>query len=289
MKKLIQIIVKIGLGLVAVLVLKSCTEPINISLNSTNVRCVIYGEITTETKAHKVTITKSADYYSNKPAETISGAMVTITDGVSTIPLVESITEPGNYFTNSNVYGELGKIYTLNVSNVDLLGDGVMSSYTASSEMKPVGRIDSIETVFNSRWKVWEVKAWAKDPVETEDYYLCKAYINGVLYTDSLINYSVADDKFFNGNNTNGLSVVSFIEKDTIRVGTNITLDICGISKDYFKFISEVQTLLYGQSPMFSGPPANIRTNLSNDAIGYFTAYSVSSCSSRVRASSPPN
>jgi hypothetical protein len=262
---------------------QSCTEKMdNYKLGSTYVRCVVYGEITTDTTAHRVSLVRSADYFSNIPALPISGATLTITDGTNTFPLTESPTEPGNYFTDSSVYGVPGMTYTLNVENVNLLGDGDLKSYTASSELRPVSKIDSIDVVYNDRFEFWGVKAWANDPVGTEDYYMFKAYINGVLNADSLTNLIVTEDKFYNGSSTNGIMCYAFFEKDTIKVGYDVRLDICGITEDYFKFISEAQTMANPQNPMFSGPPANIRTNFNNDAVGYFIAYSIASCSKKV-------
>ena len=103
-----------------------------------------------------------------------------------------------------------------------------------------------------------------------------KLYINDVLYTDSLSNISITDDKFFNGSQTNGIPVLYVIEKDTIKSGDRIVAELCGITEDYYNFIMEAQTMYYPQVPIFSGPPANVRSNLSNNAIGYFTAYSIS-------------
>jgi len=275
----------IGLVVVATIAWQSCTEKIDIKLSSTNTRCVIYGEITTDTTAHKVRITKSADYFINEPPEPISGATISITDGSSTFPLAESVSEPGNYYTDSDVYGVPGNTYTLNVSNVDLLGDGNLLSYTAYSELKPVSAIDDIVIQFNSDYDFWEIRLWATDPAETEDYYLFKAYINGVLYSDSLNNLSITDDKFFNGNNANGSPVIRVVEEDSIKVDDIISLDICGISKDYYNFIIEAQTMTGTQVPMFSGPPANVRTNINNGALGYFAAYSINTISRKVRGS----
>jgi hypothetical protein len=274
MKKIIQKIYCLGSIVIAFTLFQSCTERIDIDLDSTDVRCVIYGELTTDTTAHLVKVTRSADYFTNKPAEPISGAIISITDGTNIFPLTESSTQPGNYFTDSDVYGVPGNTYTLSVDNVNLLGDGNLHSYSATSELKPVTKIDSIDAVFNKFWEAWEIKAWALDPVESEDYYMFKVSINDVLNADSLTNLVVVEDKFFNGSYTNGITVYFIEDRDTIKTDDRIRVDICGINEDYYKFIVEAQTIVGPQIPMFSGPPANIRTNLSNKAIGYFVAYS---------------
>ncbi|RPH28086.1 MAG: DUF4249 domain-containing protein [Bacteroidales bacterium] len=274
------------LSMVSVCALTSCTEKMDdYPLENSETRCVIVGKITTETIAHKVMITRSAPYFNDKPLEPISGAIVTISDGTDTFSLIESTTELGSYFTNPDVFGIPGRTYTLNISNVNLLGDGVMESYTAMSELKPVTPLDSIDTRYNNRFHFWETIAWAKEPQETEDYYMFRAYIDNVLNSDSLLNYGITEDKFFNGSDIIGKLVYMFPEKDTIKLGkTIVTIDICGITKDYFLFLTEAQTMARPQNPMFSGPPANIRTNISNGAVGYFSAFSVASCSRKVKS-----
>lgn len=284
MKKINSLIVYLIVAITIIISIPSCTEKIDIKIDNTDVRCVIYGEFTTDTTSHLIKISRSANYFSNKPAEPISGATLTITDGTNIFPLTESVSTPGSYFTSSNVYGIPGKTYTLNVSNVDLLGDGIFQTYTASSKLSPVSEMDSVQALYNSRWRGWEIKAWALDPASTEDYYLFKVSVNNVLDTDSLTNYVVAEDKFFNGSQTNGITVYFIENKDKLLPNDLVSVDICGITEDYFKFISEAQTVVGPQVPMFSGPPANVRTNLSNNAIGFFAAYSKSSTSCKVKA-----
>lgn len=265
------------LGLIAAILSisswQSCTEKIDIELDSSDIRCVIYGEITTDTMAHKVKITRSADYFSNQPADPIRGATVTITNGTEIFQLNESSTEPGCYFTSPDVYGTPGDTYTINVSNVDLLGNGNLTSYTASSKLNPVEKLDSIDAKYNN-FGFWEVLIWAKEPAETEDYYMFKLHINDVLYTDSLSNLVIQDDILINGSYVNGASAFYLFEKDTLKPGDRLTVEICNINKDFYHFIYEAQLMSSPQVPIFSGPPANVRTNFNNGAIGYFAAYS---------------
>jgi hypothetical protein len=279
----IVFIIVVCAGLFAIMAIQSCTEKIDIHLKSSSVRCIIYGEITTDTNSHYVRITKSADYYNSKPAKPVTGAKVNISDGIKTYPLTESLTLQGYYFTDTDVYGIPGRTYTLNVSNVDLLGDGNLESFSAVTELKPVIKIDSIDTEYNTRWDVWEVKAWATDPKETDDFYLFYIHINEKLYAASLANLVVTNDQFFNGNSTNGATVYYLDKIETIQKGDYVTLDICCITRDYYNFITEAQTISRGQNPLFSGPPANVSTNLTNGAMGYFTAYSVSRASKIVK------
>ena len=95
--------------------------------------------------------------------------------------------------------------------------------------------------------------------------------------TDTLYEISLTDDEFFNGNYTYGITS-QFLSNDkaeeVLEVGDTVTFEINGVTKDYYNYIIEAQSAVFGQTPMFSGPPANVRTNLDNNAIGYFAAYS---------------
>ncbi len=47
------------------------------------------------------------------------------------------------------------------------------------------------------------------------------------------------------------------------------------ITQEYAEFIWELQEETGMSLPLFSGPPANIKSNVDHGAIGFFTAYSV--------------
>lgn len=271
------------LSLTMGLVWGSCTEVIDIELDSTYTRPVIFGQLTTDTTAHRITISSTGDYFKNSPPQGISGVDVEIFDGSNYHALTESETEKGVYLTQPNFYGEVGKTYTLIVSNLDLLGDGVVSSHSASSTILPLGDVDSIRVVYRELWQGWEVQGFAKDPAETRDFYKFLIYINNELQTDSLHNYSIVDDTFFNGEYTNGVTITFFSDRrGMVSEGDTITVGFSGITEDYFRFLSEAQEASWRSAPLFSGPPANPRTNLTNGAIGYFAAYSVKRASARV-------
>ncbi len=282
MKNYNKMLRKLGL-IVLVLVTFSCTERIDIELDGTYTRCVIFGQITTDTTAHRITITRTGDYFKNTPSEGISNANVRIFDGEIDYPLFEDIEQPGNYYTEPNVYGITGRNYTLFVDNVDLLSDGNLTSYQATCEMKPVADPDSIRVFYQPLWRGWVVQAFAQDPPETNDYYKFLVYQNGELHSDSLQNINYTDDSFFNGSYTNGVVVYYVFGEEGFSIGDTITVGFCGITEDYYKYLIEVQTASRPSVPLFSGPPANPRTNLSNDAIGYFTAYSISKVSTIIK------
>jgi hypothetical protein len=260
-------------------VLSQCTERIEVEVDSSFTRLAVEGYISTDTTQHKVRLTRSGDYFYNQPAQSVSDATVSISNGDSVVMLSESNEYPGLYLTDPDYYGLAGKTYTLSITGVDIDEDGVSEEYSASSELRPVNPIDSIqlEKLNGPDFTIYQVLLYALDP-PVKNFYAFKVYRNGYLITDSLHEIRVQDDVFFNGNYTFGIPVqfLNQSEKDEIILPSDtITLEINGITDKYYNFILEAQSEIFYQTPLFSGPPANISSNISNGALGFFTAYSV--------------
>jgi predicted RNA-binding protein with TRAM domain len=185
---------------------------------------------------------------------------------------------PGMYFTPSDYHGIEGKTYTLHIRDVDIDGDGQDEEYSASSDLNPVNPVDSIKLRYWDHYGLtgYEVQVYAWDSPQP-DWYSFKVHKNGILLTDTLYEIIVENDEFFNGNYTYGITS-QFLSNDkpeeVLEIGDTITFEINGITEDYYNFIIEAQSQVFTQTPLFSGPPANIRTNLDNGAIGFFAAYS---------------
>jgi hypothetical protein len=121
-----------------------------------------------------------------------------------------------------------------------------------------------------------------------------KYSINGVWY-NKISKYIAFNDVSLNGEYVKNLSVWNFNDvgdkskfsdddaKDMIFMssGDSMVVEFSNISKAYYHFIDECASQKNGSNPMFGGPPANISTNISNGARGFFTAYAVSSMSAK--------
>ncbi|RLD58174.1 MAG: DUF4249 domain-containing protein [Bacteroidetes bacterium] len=262
---------------VATFFLASCTERIEIELDTTYSRLVIEGQVTTETTSHWVNLSWSTDYYNPAAPVGISNAIVTIFDGFDIITLEESETQPGLYETAPDFFGLVGRTYSLNIDLAEPINE--ISNFTASSELKYVAPIDSITLGYRDRFHATEVKIYALDP-PSEDFYTFNIIKNNILITDTINKVGITDDRFFNNNYTNGAPVY-FLRDDEpaekVYPGDTITLQMSGVTKEYYEFISDIQLETFDFSnPLFSGPPANISTNLSEGAIGFFAAFSSS-------------
>ncbi len=262
----------------SVFFLISCTEEISLDLDSSFTRLVVYGEITTDTMSHEIRLSYSSDYLEDKPEKGVENALVTL--GFNDTKITLSSTEAGIYRTPADFYGIAGTEYHLEISNLDVNEDGIMEYYDAKTIMNQVPSLDSIDLKYtkNSFFSAWEVMVYAQDPAGIKNFYSFKVWKNGVLLTDTITEYFIQNDDLFDGNYTYGISSQFLDDSNpTERAlpGDTITFQMDGINEGFFWFITEAQIESFGANPLFSGPPANIKSNLSNGALGYFTAYSI--------------
>lgn len=255
----------------------SCTERIEIELDESSVRLVVEGSVTTDTMAQKIVLKKTTSYFYDQESPLVSGASVSITAGERKIQLFEK--DPGEYFTDSTYYGLEGLTYTLNITLASPVGGH--TEYSASSIMNNSVRLDSAGLIFHPEWSdsgFYEVQCYFKDP-PSSDYYRFLIYRNGKILSDTLDEWFVTDDMFFNGSYIRGAGV-AFLDQESenekLEAGDEVILELNCLGQDYAGFLWGAQAELRGSNPLFSGPPANVKGNISNGAIGFFTAYTTS-------------
>jgi hypothetical protein len=259
--------------------LMGCTEIIEIELDSTYQRLVVFGTVSEDSVQHQVALSLSSDYFSNAPSPKVSGAIVELGTAGELIALEEVDTLPGIYLTPEAFRGVRGQHYELRISQVDVDGDGEQEMYVAGSTMPSIAQLDSIrisyfESPFFSGYQVF---MYAFDPPE-RNWYSFKLWRNGELLTDTLSKFNIQSDDFFNGTYIFGLPV-GFLSDDDPREasgpGDTITFELNAIDEPYYEFIFDAQLEIAGNNPLFSGPPANIRSNIENGGQGIFAAYAV--------------
>jgi Domain of unknown function (DUF4249) len=259
------------------LFLSSCTERIDIDLDETYTRLVVFGSITTDTTRHFVDLSATTSYYYNEAPPKVSGASVEISDDLGNIEILTEVA-PGKYATSDDFAAIVGRIYTLRIELQEAINGH--KTYTASSEVNPIYPIDSIGLVSQPDWGekgFYEVTCYYQDP-PTHDIYMFNIFKNGEMLTDTINDRFVSDDEFFNGSYTNGIGVGYLDqsnEREIIHPGDTITFQGCNITEDYYNFIVTLQAETGFQTPLFSGPPANVKGNLDNGAVGFFAAYGV--------------
>lgn len=269
--------VTIMLGVVAL----SCRENFELDPGQTYPRLCVEGYMTTDTARHMVRLAKSRALNDTTPFQKVSDANVTISDGSNVYELKEDSSEKGTYYTDSTVYGVPGRTYTLSIKNVDVNNDGVMEEYSAQSQLYSVNPIDSFIIYYNNKvadMKGWSLNLYALDP-GGRNFYLIKARRNGIMLSDSIYKFSFANNLGFEGQHYKGFQAYFIKENTSTKLveGDVITLEMSRITEEYYNFIVDYITEYYPKIPIFSGPSANVSTNLSpkDKACGFFAAYSI--------------
>jgi hypothetical protein len=284
MMKIVKYQIFISSVFILSLLFVGCRETItDLRLDSTRPRLVVEGYISTDTTRQVVKLSVTGDALNQEPIRVISNAQITISDGTKTFALTEDQTKKGTYFTASNVCGVPGRTYSLLIKNVDVNNDKVMEEYTAQSLLKRINPIDSIHLIHNNsdpHLKGWSVNLFTWDPGQGRNFYLIKILKNRKLLTDSIFKYSVGDNYGFEGKYYDGFPVYLLREDrgdERLALNDIVTVEMYGITEDYFSFISSYITDYYPKVPIFSGPSANIPSNIRpvGDAVGIFAAYSV--------------
>ncbi len=253
-----------------IIIFNSCTKRIDIKLDSTYERLAVAGYITPQIGEQYVRLTRTSDYFSNKPAPAVSGAIVTISEDSTTVQFFEDINNPGYYMAPEDYFGKIGNTYHLDITLAEPINGTV--NYEAHEEMPKLSdNIDSVVVEYDEQYERWMVRLYAWEPPSI-DFYMFNGMRNGNMITDTVSRVNISDDRLYNGNYTSG-AVVLALYKDELEPGDIFTLILSNITEEYANYMTDVQLELQANNPMFSGPPANVRTNVGNNAVGYFAAF----------------
>lgn len=261
------------------LLLLSCEEVIDLNLSDDTPRVVIEGGVTSLTEPYSVNLSWSKSYYSSEPQETISDALVIISDDRGVVDTLVSVGE-GEYRTVKTV-GEVGRGYTLSTEV-----DGV--SYIASSYLNSPIAIDSISVNW-TQFEFWELSSEEQSEGEDDeegyrvsvsfldkesftDYILFKLKINGEYISDIYL----YNDTFTDGNYQEYI----FYGYTDVETNDTVSVEAWTLTEDAYNFFNTSDDVIIdgdgGGGSMGAAPPDNPVSNISNGALGYFSAHGVS-------------
>ncbi len=240
-----------------VLVFSSCTKVIDIDLNSKDPQIVIEGNVTDQAGPYTVRITQSVNFSATNTFPEVTGASVTIADNASNSELLTEVS-PGVYQTNT-LQGVPGRTYTLTV-----IANG--KTYTSVSTMPGLVTLDSLLLEPNlSFGSPFLIIPRFQDPAGAGNYYRCVETINNVRLAD----YFLYDDLFSDGL-VNGQPLLDFTT--ILESGDSVSVDLQCIDKQVNLYFYSLQQTASGNT----GAPANPESNISNHALGYFSAHTSS-------------
>ncbi len=267
----------------SVFIFWSCEKTVLLDLNQMPSKIVIEGLVTNQPGYQFVKISRTSGFYESGQTPRVVDAVVSVEDDLGSEFIFthnpnDHPDSTGYYFPATEFVGEIGRRYLLQV-----FVDG--ENYQAEDQLFAVTDIDSLQYQINSdersepkeEDKFYEVLLYAKEPQATTDYYLFKFYRNDSLKIYAPSDIYFADDKTL-GEEINGVpSPVYYAPEDSARV------EMYSLSREGYVFYSDLFNLLNNDGGMFSPPPANSRTNLSNGALGFFHASAVAISGIRIK------
>jgi hypothetical protein len=249
------------------ILLSSCQKEIHFDLNTASPVIVITGTISNLQGPYTVNISHTINYDMVNTFPKDTGATVQIKDTSITDEIL-SETSPGKYQTYVT-RGIPGHTYKITV-----VDKGV--EYNAFSTMPDPVKVDSIIIVKERNFRGKEskhIEITIKDPAGIQNYYHPELVVNSKKNTSFFVfNDNNMDGKYIRREvRARGDTSVKYNPGDTIQV---ILFSIDKATFDYFRTVRQASA----EGGEFMSPsPANPITNLSNGALGYFSAYSIAS------------
>jgi len=252
--------------LIVLFLFSSCEKVIDIDLNAKAPQVVIEGNITDQPGPYTVKSTQTVNYDEANIFPTISGATVTISDNVGNS---EILTETSlGIYTTSTLQGVAGRIYKLKV-----IANG--KEYDATSTINPPVNIDTLKVIKQNLPKGNKKIIYVEftDIPGIANYYRFIKIINGKVQPAIYVEDDLTQD--------GKVLSIGLIEKEKydedIKSGDTVTIILQSLDESTYNYFKTLLQLNGGGLMNQSSSPANPLSNISNDALGYFNACSITS------------
>lgn len=248
--------------------LGSCQKVINVKLNSATPQIVIDASVSDQPGPYTVTLSKTVDFNQENTFPPVTGATVVISDDAGDIDTLKEV-NPGTYQTTTLPQGTPGRTYFL-----DVTADSEF--YSASSTMPFPVPIDSVALEKRSGGfgsNKLDLVISFHDPKGIDNYYrivekiLNVHPVNGTTQLPTLGN--VLTDRLSDGKE---ISFSAISDQPELASGDTVRVSLQSVDKNIYNYFRTVQ-----QNGSMSTTLSNPVTNITNGALGYFSAYSVRS------------
>lgn len=269
--------------------LLSCEKIIEIDLNSTNAVLVVEGNITDGPGPYYIKLTTTGNYFDTNIFPVVSDAVVTISDNAGNSEIL--VYMDTGYYKTTVLQGVPGRTYTLKIST-----DG--KNYQAVSTMPYPALFDSLnyqeqidygygdgggenphsgEFTKKIRYMVY---TYVTDDPNATNYYRYRVYKNDTLERRS--NY-ILDDTYYNGQMIEMPMWGQLFDK-----GDSASIQLLSIDKSAYDYYTTLGNATNGGGGIMGAPPDNPISNIDNEALGYFAAYSVRVAGIKINPPVPP-
>lgn len=244
--------------------LYSCKKIVVLNLNNASPQIVIQGEVTDSAGPYTVYINKSVGFYADNTFPALSGAVVKIQDNLG---VSDSLTEtaPGIYATHL-LQGFPGHTYTLSVFAQN-------TNYMSSSTMPLRVPLDSVSFKTTGGFGQKNISAVVnfQDPAGIKNYYQFVEFINGVQFNKEIF---VFDDRLSDGRY---ISNTLRTDSSYLNAGDVLQVNMYCIDEQVYNYFFQLAQSSGVGAFNSSASPANPSSNISNGALGYFSAHTTQS------------
>lgn len=256
----------------ALFVLTSCEEVIEIDLNTSSSELVIEATICQDSVC-MACLTRTANYFSNEYPDFVEDASVSIHNG----NISEELTYSGNGVYRGNlIVGTPGLSYEIVIAH-----NGI--SYSSSSSMPLETKITQLsysksneQSILNPEGKTGFTISFSfiDDPQE-DNYYM-------ITYTED---GKMIERRYFmlTENSINGGSI-EYTDPDTFRFsefifyeGGIVDVKLFTIDESVYNYFFQLDDILFWKRRYLPPVPYNPLSNFSNEALGYFAAWTCDS------------
>ncbi len=259
----------IFLTLISLFLFVSCEKEIDLDLDDQSGNIVIEGNITDQPGSYYVKITKSVAFTENNSYPTVSDAVVLLSDNTGQTEILKYVGE--GYYETTAFTTAPGRTYILKVS-----AEG--KEYTAESTMpQPV----VLEDLQQDSFMVAGELSYTLLPIFTDPVSLGNRY----LFTYTLNNNPNKMFEAFSDNVNNGMANQRPLllpnddedgESEKTKVGDTIHVEMQCIDTNVFTYFTSLIQIIDGGGPGGGITPSNPPSNISNGALGYFSAHTIS-------------
>ena len=251
-----------------ILVVTSCTEEMDWDLKyQAEELIVVEGKITNEAGSHEVRLTRPV-YERNGVPEPVSGVELAINDGRILYPLTEDRSRPGVYLTAPDFTGEVGKGYQLRIRS----GEGLITAVAYMRAVSPFQFMRPYQVQDDP--PLYEVHIADSDGPAIVRLELDWSHVPGYDTLPAEETHALIYHYTLGSIDVNRLFPP---DREHVRFppGTIVYREKESVSGLYEEFLRGMLSETDWRGGIFDVLPGNAHTNLSEGAIGYFTASEV--------------
>ncbi|MDB5261146.1 MAG: hypothetical protein JWQ14_427 [Adhaeribacter sp.] len=251
------------------LVFTSCETVVDLDLEQSKPVLSVEAIVTDHPNMNFVQLIMSAPYAKNLEPAAVTNAQVTLTDNAgNSTPLLHDAN--GRYKPTASFKGIPGRTYTLTIQAHN-------QTYIATSVLNPVPVLDKVKQEYvdgknddYGREKGYYISTAFQDIAGVRNYYKLNILVNGQLKQEKSEDIQVTDDQLYDGAYLDDFRIfIPFQKNDKLEIS------LLSLTKEAYDFYVALHSLS-SQGGFLGRNPANLPTNISNGAVGFFSASAVS-------------